>query len=312
MRVLELYCGIGGLAAALAKQDDFQVVAAVDINRQALAVYCNNFQSPAVALSLESVPIQQFEAWEADLWWLSPPCQPYTRRGHRRDLLDPRSQSLLRILQVLAEVRPAYVGLENVPGFVGSRGYRHLLDTLRRSGYQIRQKVLCPTQLGIPNRRERFYLIAGRRPLKSWPKGLASKEKTVVFQQRLADLLDSSPDPALYVASKLQQQYEGALDLVDPDDAEAVCGCFTSAYGRSIVRSGSYLRSESGLRRFSPEEILRLLGFPEWYQLPTHLSFKQAWPLVGNSLSVWAVACVLNCLPEFRYRCDFGECCPPD
>ena len=70
--------------------------------------------------------------------------------------------------------------------------------------------------------------------------------------------------------------------VVRGDDPAAITSCFTSAYGKSPVRSGSYLITSDGLRRFSPEEILRLLGFPRWFSLPPELRPRTAWKLVGN------------------------------
>ncbi len=82
MRVLELYSGIGGLAAALADaRPNAQVVAALDINHLARRVYEANFPHPTIGALIEFLPREQFQAWRADLWWMSPPCQPFTRRG---------------------------------------------------------------------------------------------------------------------------------------------------------------------------------------------------------------------------------------
>jgi len=85
--------------------------------------------------------------------------------------------------------------------------------------------------------------------------------------------------------------------VVDAAQPGACAACFTSAYGRSVVRSGSYLATPTGLRRFSPQEILRLLDFPDTYRLPPGLPLRAAWPLVGNSLSVRAVRWVLSAMP---------------
>ncbi len=287
-RLLELYCGIGGCAAALGSRAE--VVAAVDINRDALAVYRRNFPHPVVARTIEALGAGELARWRADLWWLSPPCQPFTRRGLRRDDADPRSASLLHLIELLDQAPPAALALENVPGFAGSRTHARLRATLDRLGYRVAERLLCPSELGVPCRRRRFYLLASRRPLLEPPAERRARRP-------LAAYLDRRPQPGLWPAAELVDRYRHALDRVDPGDPAAVAACFTSAYGRSPVRSGSYLVTPRGLRRFSPAEILRLLGFPAGYSLPPELPLATAWRLVGNSLSVDAVREVLAALP---------------
>ena len=164
LRVLELFCGIGGCAAALGQRA--QVVAAVDINRTALGVYAHDFPHTTVTRTIESIPCSDYRSWEADLWWLSPPCQPYTRRGHQRDLADPRAAGLLSVIDRIGQLLPPYVALENVPPFPASQACVRLRQTLARCGYRQQDLVLCPTELGIPNRRRRYYLVAGRSALR--------------------------------------------------------------------------------------------------------------------------------------------------
>ena len=85
MRCLELYCGIGGFAVA-AQQLGWQVVRAVDINQRAAEVYRHNFDHVLETRTIESLSTSDLSATEADLWWMSPPCQPFTARGQRRDI----------------------------------------------------------------------------------------------------------------------------------------------------------------------------------------------------------------------------------
>ena len=49
--------------------------------------------------------LRRIEALNANLWWMSPPCQPYTLRGNRRDVADPRAQSLLRMIDLIEVCR---------------------------------------------------------------------------------------------------------------------------------------------------------------------------------------------------------------
>jgi DNA (cytosine-5)-methyltransferase 1 len=283
--VLELFCGIGGCAAALG--DRVEIVAGVDQNRRALDVYTGNFTHSAYPLVLESIPDRMWQEWDADLWWMSPPCQPFTRRGRQRDLDDPRTQGLVAVFARVGALRPRVVALENVAGFIGSRAHLLARDVLDRAGYAVRETTLCPSELGLPNRRPRFYMLAFRTAMADWP---AREGPSVALQS----LLDAAPASELWCDPDLEQRYAGALNVVDATDPRACTSCFTSAYGRSIVRSGSYLRTSAGLRRFSPAEIMRLLDFPGTCHVPADMPARVAWPLVGNSVSVRAVAWVLQ------------------
>ncbi|MBZ0111285.1 MAG: DNA methyltransferase, partial [Thermoanaerobaculia bacterium] len=97
----------------------------------------------------------------------------------------------------------------------------------------------------------------------------------------------------LKISDRLVAQYRSAMDIVDRNDENAVTVTFTSAYGRSHVRSGSFLRTTDGVRRFAPHEILAFLGFPERFTLPPELPLANGWRLVGNSLSLPAVRVAL-------------------
>lgn len=291
LKVLEFFSGIGGCAASLAGTDA-QVVAAIDINRQCGDIYAANFTHPFKSRTIESLTTHELTTWEADLWWMSPPCQPFTRRGRQRDMDDSRSEALLALIARIGHLRPTHVALENVPGFQGSRAHTHMLATLANAGYVVRERTLCPTELGIPNRRDRFYLVASLAGLKPWPDHHLNPPRRFP----LKSFLDDNLHVDLSLVPEQVADYRGALHVVDIEDRLAVASCFTSAYGRSMTRSGSYLKQGRCYRRFSPGEIARLLGFPNSYRLPAQ-SARRLWPLVGNSLSVSAVRFILSAIP---------------
>ena len=302
LKALELYCGIGGFAAATTGLPRWQVVAAVDINTLALAVYRQNFHHPTSAKSIESLSVDELEAFEADIWWASPPCQPFTRRGRRRDLEDPRAKTFLALLDKLAVVRPRYFAMENVVGFETSQAHDLLVRILQQGGYScFQERVLCPSDFGVPNRRPRYYGLASREDLES---DLRPSPKPRTLEGILAGKPDAlatnaagSDTAALALDSQVLRAYRGALHIVELKDPEAQTRCFTSAYGRSHVRSGSFLATPEGARRFSPREILALLSFAEDFVLPREMPLKNAWRLVGNSLSLEPVRFVLSAIP---------------
>ncbi|HWI39944.1 MAG TPA: DNA cytosine methyltransferase, partial [Verrucomicrobiae bacterium] len=141
VRGLELFCGIGGFAAAAAA-GGVEVVAAIDQDAAALDVYRLNFPGHhARQADLEKITPLQLAFYRAQFWWLSPPCQPYCLRGNRLDLDDPRGASLKRLMGALGEMRdgdlPTYIALENVEGFRDSAARELVLQVLRSRGYHL-------------------------------------------------------------------------------------------------------------------------------------------------------------------------------
>jgi DNA (cytosine-5)-methyltransferase 1 len=299
IRALELFCGIGGFAAATAGTK-LRVAGAIDQSPAALDVYRLNFAGhDAWQLNLENVTAEELQVFGADFWWLSPPCQPYTVRGAGRDVEDPRALSFLRLLKILAAMPedklPTHLALENVEGFTRSEMRKRLVDLLSRRGFQIQECMLCPTELGVPMRRPRYYLMASR--------GRLSPPVVIVDipLRPLGDYLDGIdgngiPDE-LHVAGDVLARFGKGFRIVDPKDPLAYTTCFTSGYGRSLMHAGSYLQCAGGVRRFAPEEIARLLHFPEGFRFPGRMTLRKKWHLVGNSLSVAAVRKVLEAFP---------------
>ena len=217
---------------------------------------------------------------------MSPPCQPHGIRGAQRDLDDPRSEAFLSVIAAIAAVRPTWVGLENVPWFAGSSAHARLRDVLDGCGYVVHERELCPTRLGIPNERRRFYLVAGP--------ALMPVDSPVVALSPLSGFVrndvDGDVDPGL------RERFGQAFHVVDRDDAHAVTACFTAAYGRSPVYCGSYLRDGDQLRRFDPREIAALHGFGPDFRFADGLTLQRRYTQIGNSLSVPAVREVLSAI----------------
>jgi site-specific DNA-cytosine methylase len=307
MRIIDLFCGIGGVAEAIgmrslapctggASESRPHVVAAIDIDRIAIAVYAANHGLTARCAALES--IRQLPT--ADLWWLSPPCQPYTARGRGRGELDARSAALAHLIELIDRDRPERLAVENVPAFAGSVHQQRLVAVLEAAGYTVRCELLCPTRWGVPMRRRRFYLLA-RRGAAPIPELSAAAPR-----RPLAEFLDEPAwdDPQLRVAAELRQRYRGALHVVEAVDQGSTPGagdttaCFTAAYGKSPVQAGSYLRCRHrGItRRFSPIEIARLMGFSDSFHWPSEVTLRNRYRLLGNSLSVTVARELLGAL----------------
>ena len=139
---------------------------------------------PPQATSLPSYPIEKLSRkvladLNADIWVMSPPCQPHTRQHSNHaveeELSDPRSRSFLHLLGLLDEMAaedangdsgssslPKLILLENVVGFESSASCARYMSALRRHGYSAEAFHLTPSHLGLPNDRPRYYSVAVR------------------------------------------------------------------------------------------------------------------------------------------------------
>ena len=288
LQVLELFAGIGGLAAAF---PSLEIDQAIDIDPSARDVYSLNFNHVYSVKEIASLPLEFFSRFCSDFWWMSPPCTPFTKRGARRDLDDHRSNALQHLIQVVATIRPPLVCIENVIGFESSQAFQYLYDQWIVAGYHIQTHELCPSTLGWPNRRPRVYCIASLD-------GKLEIQLPISEPRSLSPFIDQDitleSHPSLWLKSKTVEDYFHAMDRVSLANDSAITACFASSYGKTIVRSGSYLETPFGYRRFSPREVARLLGFNDHFRLPDTLTIQRQWHLLGNSLSLPAVRHLLK------------------
>ena len=94
LRALEFYSGIGAFAQA-ASRFDIDIVRAFDQSQSANLTYKSNYDTAPNHRNLDS--ISAAEIADADLWWMSPPCTPFTRRGNQKGGEDNRARSFFNL-----------------------------------------------------------------------------------------------------------------------------------------------------------------------------------------------------------------------
>mmetsp|Transcript_83683 Transcript_83683/g.194619 ORF Transcript_83683/g.194619 Transcript_83683/m.194619 type:complete len:429 (-) Transcript_83683:51-1337(-) len=158
---VEFFAGMGGMRCASALSGAcVRIAAAYDISEVCRRAYCHNFGSADFHLkTIECLALEELDACGADLWLLSPPCQPFTRSGRRQDHEDKRTAGFLHLIALLPFLHhpPKRVLLENVVGFERSQCRDRLLVVLVSMGWEAAEFLLDPETFGIPNRRPRYY-----------------------------------------------------------------------------------------------------------------------------------------------------------
>lgn len=100
-----------------------------------------------------------------DTLLMSPPCQPFTRNGSKKDNLDTRTCSFTHLLSILPELHVRRILIENVKGFETSNMHKTLIETLKNNNFVFQEFILSPTQFGVSNSRRRYYCVAKKKPL---------------------------------------------------------------------------------------------------------------------------------------------------
>ncbi|KAL4033912.1 hypothetical protein IC575_007030 [Cucumis melo] len=167
-RVLEFYSGIGGMRYSLLSAGiHAKVVQAFDINDKANDVYEHNFGDRPYQGNIESLTAADIDSYQAHVWLLSPPCQPYTRQGLQKQSGDARAFSFLKILELMLQASrpPVMLFMENVVGFETSDTHTKMIEILEKAGFSTQEFILSPMQFGVPYSRPRYFCLAKRKPL---------------------------------------------------------------------------------------------------------------------------------------------------
>lgn len=157
-RVVDLFAGCGGLSMGFANAG-FNVVAAFDNWDPAVDIYKKNFNHPIIKKDLEDTSnLKDIKAFKPDIIIGGPPCQDFSSAGHRDESLG-RAQLTSSFTEIIAEIKPKYFLMENVPRIQKSGVFPKVLKEFRELGYGLTYTVLDASRCGAPQARKRFVLI---------------------------------------------------------------------------------------------------------------------------------------------------------
>lgn len=117
MKAIEFYSGIGGWSCGFQRAGiSVTVDKAFDINEFANLTYAQNFGRKVPGKTICNLSVRELESIGADIWVMSPPCQPHSRNNttDKRDMKDPRSDSFIHLLNCLEKMSnpPRHIFLE--------------------------------------------------------------------------------------------------------------------------------------------------------------------------------------------------------
>nr|AUB13351.1 DNA methyltransferase 2 [Nilaparvata lugens] len=234
----------------------FSYIVAAEISTSANPVYKLNFpRACLLCRNIESFGVDEIDRISPDILLMSPPCQPYTRNGLKKDTKDKRSCALINLLELLPKLNGSlkYILVENVRGFETSNARQKLLDFLVDNHFNYQEFLLSPTQFGISNSRTRYYLIAKKKPLEfgfpitssiitdlakaGFPMDIGDSCFPISSILEVEDNFDSPSYKELLIPIERLAKQINVMDIVSKDDARSCC--FTKSYSIYMEGTGS-------------------------------------------------------------------------
>ncbi|KAI8124206.1 hypothetical protein FF38_00907 [Lucilia cuprina] len=247
LKILELFSGIGGMHFAFKYSKlNGQVMAAMDINTVANEVYAFNHQETCLMNNnIQKLSVKLLEKLQINCILMSPPCQPHTRVGQKRDIEDKRSDALNHICELLPLCQGVqYILMENVKGFEESQARNMYVNALKKSNFYYREFILSPTQIGVPNTRHRYYCLARKSQDFSLPTDKLCLEMPMENEQLNENinlstiLIEEDKIPAeFYLDEKVLKRRVWLMDIVTNTASNTMC--FTKAYTHYSEGTGS-------------------------------------------------------------------------
>lgn len=298
MTFIDLFAGLGGFRIALESLG-------------AKCVYSNEWDEPVRRVYAENfgdIPdgdiakVDETTIPDHDILCAGFPCQAFSISGKQRGFEDSRGTLFFDVARIVRAKKPKIVFMENVKNFATHDGGRTLAvvkATMEELGYDFNQKVLNAVDYGVPQKRERIYMVCFRKDLNvksfRYPKAFELSRHVEDFL-----LKDESLVQNLYV-NRTDTYFNGNSDtkysnkpirlgIVNKGgqgeriySTKGIAITLSAYGGGAFSKTGGYLVN-GRTRKLHPRECARIMGYPDSYRICK--SANQAYKQFGNSVVI--------------------------
>jgi DNA (cytosine-5)-methyltransferase 1 len=286
IRYFSMFTGVGGFELGL--EDKGECVGFSEIDK-----YCSELLSkrfPRITNFGDATKINPRELPDFDMLCGGFPCQAFSIAGKRRGFNDTRGTLFFEIARIIEVKRPKIIFLENVKGLLNhNKGetFSIIIQTLSELGYDVQWMVLNSKFFGVPQNRERVFIIGSLRG-ESKPEILPFRESNK-SSGRISQLNNprhsndriyavDGISPTLNTAQGGNRQPNIITSTITTENAHV--------FGKNVTARQAFdIASLTGkIRRLTPLECERLQGFPDnWTE---GFSDTQRYKMMGNAVTV--------------------------
>lgn len=295
IRCADFFCGIGGFRTGADQAFhtcgiETQWVFSCDIDKYAQKTYKANYGEKPFG---DIRKIEASEVPDHDILFAGFPCQSFSIIGEGKGFEDARGTLFFEIARILEAKRPKAFLLENVKQLVThdrGRTFSTIIKILNDLGYSTTYQILNALDFGLPQKRERVFIVGYLGPLLfCWPEG-------GVPMKPLEEILETDIPDKYYVSERIRKKRLSAHtseynpSIWHENKAGNICS-YPYACALRANASHNYLLV-NGVRRLTPREMLRLQGFPDSFKVVC--SDAQIRKQTGNAVPVPVVRAILE------------------
>lgn len=322
VKSIDLFAGIGGIRIGFDRAfgNNIKTVFVSEWDEYAQKTYKANFNDD-FEIAGDITKIKEEDIPSFDICLAGFPCQAFSMAGKHQGFNDDykgvcRGTLFLDVARICEYHKPKVIFCENVKGLTihdKGRTFQVIKTTFENLGYKVFTKVLNSKDFGVPQNRERIYIVCFRDDIApesfEFPEG--SKKKVCI-----RDIMEDAPIDSKYYLSdtylntlkahRARHEAKGngfgyVVRDIDGISGTIVCGgmgregnLVKDERPHSMIPS-THIKGEinkESIRKMTPREWARLQGFPDDYKLPladVHL-YKQ----FGNSVTVCVIEAIAN------------------
>jgi len=295
IKIIDLFAGIGGIRLGFknASNNNIECVFTSEWDKYSQQTYLANFNDFKVYGDITQISEDLIP--KHDILLAGFPCQPFSQAGLKKGFSDTRGTLFFDIERILISKKPQMFLLENVKQLRGhdqGRTLKTILAHLKRIGYNnVQYKVLRARDFGLPQNRERIYIVGFLDDNIKFEFPKPTFEPT-----RVGNILEETVEEKYTISDKLwaghqRRKRENKLKGkgfgygMVTEDSE-----YTNTISARYYKDGSEIliyQEGQNPRKLTPREAARLQGFPDDFKIP--VSNTQAYRQFGNSVPVKVV-----------------------
>ena len=281
MKVIDLFCGCGGLSLGFQKAG-YEILAAFDNWDEAVTVYHNNFDHSVVKQDLSNVEqsIKEIEKYKPEMIIGGPPCQDFSSAG-KRDENNGRGDLTVSYAKIVTAIKPEWFVMENVDRILKTGKLVEARTIFKECGYGLTETVLNASFCGVPQRRKRFIMIGHLGEKDGFMSDVIEKRQAIK-EMTIAEYFGNQLDIKYYYRHPRSYARRGIFSVDEP--CPTVRGVNRPMPAGYKLHPTDPVSSLEGIRPLTTQERSMIQTFPKDFKfIGTRTGMEQ---MIGNAVPV--------------------------